>query len=59
VLRGILSLDPDAKAIISSGYTDDPVLSNYTSFGFKGAITKPYNIDELRVVLRDVLSKKG
>ena len=58
VLREILSIDPEAKAIISSGYTDDPVLSNYASFGFKGVITKPYNIDELREVLREVLLKK-
>lgn len=58
VLREILSFDPEAKAIISSGYTDDSVLSNYVSFGFKGAITKPYNIDELRNVLEEVIPRK-
>ncbi|OPY79901.1 MAG: Sporulation kinase E [Syntrophorhabdus sp. PtaU1.Bin058] len=58
VLREILSVDPDAKAIISSGYTDDPVLSDYVSFGFRGAITKPYNINQLQEVLREVMSRK-
>jgi PAS domain S-box-containing protein len=58
VLREILSVDPAVRAIISSGYTDDPVLSNYVSFGFKAAITKPYNIDQLREVLKEVISKK-
>ena len=58
VLREILSVDPDVRAIISSGYTDDPVLSDYVSFGFRGAITKPYNINQLREILKEVMSKK-
>jgi len=58
VLREILSIDPDVKAVISSGYTDDPVLSDYVSFGFRGAITKPYNINRLKEVLKEVMSKK-
>lgn len=58
VLREILSVDPEVRAIISSGYTDDPVLSDYVSFGFRGAITKPYNINQLQEVLEEVILKK-
>jgi PAS domain S-box-containing protein len=49
------SLDPGVKGIVSSGYTDDPIISRYEEYGFKGAITKPYKADDLRVLLLRVI----
>ncbi len=43
----ILRMDPWAKIIASSGYSNDPVMSNYQEHGFCGVITKPYRIQEL------------
>jgi CheY-like chemotaxis protein len=40
-------IDPDVKAIISSGYSNDPVTLNYEKYGFKDSLIKPYRIDEL------------
>jgi signal transduction histidine kinase/ActR/RegA family two-component response regulator len=57
-LELLLELDPQIKAIVSSGYGDDPIMANYEKFGFKSVIAKPYKISELSVVLHDVLSKK-
>jgi PAS domain S-box-containing protein len=54
----ILQIDPDAKIIASSGYSNDPVMSNFREYGFCGIITKPYRIEELgelmlRITQRD------
>jgi PAS domain S-box-containing protein len=51
----ILHVDPDAILLVSSGYSDDPVLSHYRDYGFRGIIPKPYTVEELRRVLADVL----
>ena len=53
----ILAIDPKASLIVSSGYSNDPIMSNYGSYGFIGAVTKPYNIDQLSQLLSLVLSK--
>ena len=52
---GLLKLDPNAKAIVSSGYADNPVMSRFREFGFSGAVAKPYRIEELGEVLKQVL----
>lgn len=45
--RQILELDPEACLIVSSGYSSDPIMSDYSSYGFIGSVAKPYNISEL------------
>jgi|GEM_PF-1954711 len=49
-------MDPQVKAIVSSGYADDPVLADYRSYGFSGVIAKPYRLLDLSKVLHQVLS---
>ena len=51
-------IDPEVKAIISSGYANDPVMSDYERYGFSGVVTKPYKFDELNDILNKVLDKK-
>ena len=51
-------VDPDVKAIISSGYAGNPVMSDYERYGFKGVVIKPYKFDELNKVLHQVLDEK-
>ncbi len=43
----ILTFDPNAKLIISSGYSQDPVVTGYRKYGFIAAVNKPYTIQEL------------
>lgn len=54
-LKNILEMDPEANAIVSSGYSHDPVMADYQSYGFKGFVTKPFRIEELSKVLHEVL----
>ena len=56
-IEKLLKIDSRAIAIVSSGYSNDPIMSNYEKCGFKGAVTKPYRIEELSWVMRDVLKK--
>jgi signal transduction histidine kinase/CheY-like chemotaxis protein len=55
----ILALDPDARVIVSSGYADDPIMSNYRDYGFRGVITKPFELSDLGIVLHKVLTDKA
>lgn len=51
----LLELDPYVKAIVSSGYSNDPVMSDYRSYGFQGIVAKPYNAEELSRALKKLL----
>lgn len=53
--RKLLELAPDAKIIVASGYSNDPVMANYSQFGFCAAIVKPFHLDELRKCIEGVL----
>ncbi len=53
--RQIRAIDPKACLIVSSGYSDDPIMSDYTTYGFKGALAKPYNIKEFGQLLSSIL----
>ncbi len=48
----ILEYDPEAVLLVSSGYSDDPVLANWRKHGFRGVIPKPYTIEELSRALK-------
>lgn len=50
-IKELLNIDPQVKAIVSSGYFNDPILANYQNFGFKGFISKPYNMKELQNII--------
>ncbi len=52
----LLAFHAQAKVIVSSGYATDPIISNYQHYGFIGFIPKPYKLDDLGKVLRDVLT---
>ena len=55
--KEILIIDPDARLIVSSGYSDDPVMANYRSYGFRTLLPKPYNVSGLAEILATLDSK--
>ena len=54
-IKKLLEIDPEVKAIVSSGYSDDPVLANFQEYGFKGMMPKPFEFRSLGKVLHEVL----
>jgi PAS domain S-box-containing protein len=57
-MREILKIDPDAKGIVSSGYSSDPVMANFKAHGFRGMVPKPYRISDFSRTIREVLLKR-
>ncbi len=53
-VRTLLKVDPDVRAVVSSGYSDEPVMANYMAYGFRGVIRKPYTIAEVSRVVHGV-----
>ena len=50
-INHILRLDANAWVVVSSGYSDDPVMARYKDYGFRACLKKPYELAELRKVL--------
>ncbi len=55
-IKKLLEIDPDAKVIVSSGYSNDPIMSSYQDYGFRGVAAKPYDLIELGKVLKSTLN---
>ena len=56
-LKWIRAIDPQVRAIVSSGYSNDPVIADYQDHGFQGAIVKPYRLADLNEVVASVLAE--
>ena len=56
VMEELIAIDPDVKAIISSGYLHDPVIMNFEDYGFAGILTKPYDPKELDEKLQNIIN---
>ncbi|MBN2545947.1 MAG: PAS domain S-box protein [Spirochaetes bacterium] len=58
ILKELISIDKNTKAIVTSGYSNSPILSNYKKYGFAGILQKPYKLFELSKVLHGILNIK-
>ncbi|SHJ90537.1 PAS domain S-box-containing protein [Malonomonas rubra DSM 5091] len=54
-LQKILAIDPEAKAAVSSGYSNDPVMAKYADYGFSAAIAKPYQFADMAKTINELL----
>jgi PAS domain S-box-containing protein len=58
-IEQLRSLDPNVAAIICSGYSDEAALSQFLTYGFRGALPKPFSRSELADALERVLTAKA
>ncbi|MHA1647762.1 MAG: hybrid sensor histidine kinase/response regulator, partial [Promethearchaeota archaeon] len=54
-IKQIREIDPNIKAIVSSGYSNSPVMAQFQQFGFDAVLKKPYSYDELLNILSKLL----
>ncbi len=54
-IQHLLEVDPDVKAIVSSGYSGDPIMSDYQQYGFTAVLTKPYQLDQVGNALNRIV----
>jgi CheY-like chemotaxis protein len=55
-VKEILAIDTEAKVIVYSGYSNDPIMASYKDYGFCAAIAKPFQLQKLISVLNNVLN---
>lgn len=55
-VKRLSEIDPDARVIVSSGYSNDPIMAEFATYGFKGVVTKPYTIKNLGEAIQAILA---
>jgi len=53
-VKEVLAFDPDAKVIVSSGYSNDPIMANCQQYGFCAAIVKPYQLQDFSTIINQI-----
>lgn len=53
----LLEIAPDAKVIVSSGYSMDPIMADYKKYGFSGVVVKPYNANEMSEMITKIMGE--
>jgi CheY-like chemotaxis protein len=56
-VKKLREIDPAAKVIVYSGYTNDPAIVQYSEYGFDGVLTKPFSMEEFMRTIVTVLGK--
>ncbi|MDI9571081.1 MAG: ATP-binding protein, partial [Pseudomonadota bacterium] len=54
-IGALLEMDKDVRAMVASGYSNDPVMSDYARYGFRSALIKPYRLAQVQEALAAIL----
>ncbi len=49
-------IDPQVKAVVSSGYANDPIMARFSEYGFCGVVPKPFSLQDLSELLQIILN---
>jgi len=55
-VQHVHELDKDARVLVASGYSNDPVMASYSDYGFAGAVVKPFMLKELAKAVNEALA---
>lgn len=55
----LIALDPTVKAIVSSGYSHDPIMADFREYGFRDVLAKPYNMEDLSRTLHRMMTQSA
>ncbi|MDH5585647.1 MAG: PAS domain S-box protein [Nitrospirota bacterium] len=58
-IQHLRRLDPQVKAIVTSGYSDDPIMSDFQAYGFQDILIKPYKISDLAKTLESLCAQSN
>jgi len=58
-VKALLKINPHVKAVVSSGYSKDPEMTDFKSYGFSGVLIKPYQMKDVADMLNTVLPDKS
>jgi CheY-like chemotaxis protein len=58
-IKKLIEIDPEVKGIVSTGYSNDPIVNDFRKFGFRGVLTKPYSVKKLDKTLHEILQKNN
>lgn len=58
LMQRLIKIDPRVVGIVSSGYSSDPVMSDYTSHGFSGVAAKPYRLETLTGIVATLIASR-
>ncbi|HTG01203.1 MAG TPA: PAS domain S-box protein [Nitrospirota bacterium] len=53
----LLEIDPKVKVIVSSGYSNDPIMAHFRDYGFRGVVTKPFTMNKLSEMVKRVIEE--
>ncbi|MCP4220934.1 MAG: PAS domain S-box protein [bacterium] len=53
-VKKVLELDPHARVVVSSGYSNDPVMADHERYGFCSMLHKPYNIEQVKELMENL-----
>ena len=56
-IQHLRRLDPHVKAVVTSGYSDDPIMSDFQAYGFQDILIKPYKISDLAKTLESLCAQ--
>jgi len=57
-IERLLEIDPDVRAIVTTGYSSDPIINKFRDHGFRFALPKPFTLGQLKTALQDAIAKK-
>jgi CheY-like chemotaxis protein len=58
-IKKLIEIDHRVRVIVASGYSNDPVMAAFESYGFSGIIAKPYTMDMLATTLQAVIERQS